>query len=117
MPNLTVTLLGRMNSEDDMVQLLKPLAESVSLHWRRPQLLFEHLGFVTLDCTMTVPPGSVPLLHGRGDCEFRISGALKKNAVEETGFTLTVESSLEFADGTSQRTDFSYQRAYSTRQT
>lgn len=68
---------------------------------------------------MPVPQGSVPLLQGRGDCSFRIKGSFKESLVVEArgledyaGFALAVESSLEFADGTSQPTDYSFRRWY-----
>jgi hypothetical protein len=90
----------------------------VSTH-RVPLWIGSEWEFVTLACIMPVPWESVPLLHDRGDCHFRIDGSLKDIPVAEprgpedyAGFILTVESSLEFADGTSQPTNFSFQRVY-----
>jgi hypothetical protein len=118
LPDLTVKLLGPVESEDAIVDLMVPLANAVSQHWL-------HLGFgegrdfVELDCVMPVPPGSVSCSHGRGDCKFRIRGTLRGGQpdnsgaiVDQTGFTLRVESYLCFVDGTQEKTDFMYVRAY-----
>jgi hypothetical protein len=123
-PDLTITLIGTVDGEDVIVQLLTTLAESISPHWRPHGHPNDDFAFIALACIMPVPRGSVPLLHGRGDCTFRIDGTLTENTIANVVgvnnrgvFTLTVESSLEFADGTSQRTDFSYERVYPGRQT
>jgi hypothetical protein len=118
LPDLTVKLLGTVKSEDTIVKLMLPLADAMSQHWL-------HLGFgegrdfVELTCAMPILPGVLSCSHGRGRCEFRIRGTLRggqpdngAGIVDQTGFTLKVESQLCFADGTQEQTDFRYVQAY-----
>jgi hypothetical protein len=116
---MTVKLLGAVESEHDIVRLMETLAELVSPHW--PSLWSgEGREFVALNCMLPVPHGSVPLVHGRGPCEFWITGTLQETlrAADEAalpnqpGFTLKVESFVKFDDGTSQQTNFNYHRTY-----
>jgi hypothetical protein len=114
--------LGTVNSEIDIVQLLQTLAEFLTPHY---VFDWDNDGrdFVTLTCSMPVPAGIVPCSPGGNDCEFRITGTLQdglpmdqwEGAGEWTGFTLTVMSSLMFADGNSSPTDFRHYQRYPER--
>jgi hypothetical protein len=108
-----VTLMGTVDSEDDIVQLMTTLAESLRPHW------YYACTFVNLSCTMPLSQRSVPLSDSRGECKYRVTGflgpTLPENAAEgedDWGFTVKVKSFLDFSNGTTQRTDFRYGRAY-----